>query len=128
MSAKFCLLAASLMGASGVLLGAFGAHALQARLSSTALGIWETAVLYHFIHALALLGVGVWLMQAPAPLLPSLLKWAAVLFLVGIVIFSGSLYLLALTNIRWLGAITPLGGLMFIAGWVLLAIEAWRLH
>ncbi len=96
-----------------VALGAFGAHALKGTLSSHATtDVWKTAVLYHFLHALALLVLAA---------LPGASRAASGLFLAGIVIFSGSLYLLALTNVRWLGAITPLGGLCFLAGWLCLA-------
>lgn len=123
MMAKFCLLVAALLGAAAVMLGAFGSHALQNHLNAAALHTWETAVFYHFVHALALLGVGIVLLQTPG----KLLCWAGVLFLIGVLLFSGSLYLLALTGTHWLGAITPLGGLAFIAGWLLLAIAAWRL-
>lgn len=98
----------------GVALGAFGAHALKGTLAANDTAeVWKTAVLYHFIHALALLVLAA---------LPATNRAAAGLFIAGIVIFSGSLYLLALTNIRWLGAITPLGGLCFLAGWVGLMI------
>ncbi len=93
-----------------VALGAFGAHALKGTLTANAMSdVWNKAVLYHFIHALALLILAA---------LPGTSRAVAVLLLAGIVLFSGSLYLLALTNIRWLGAITPLGGLCFLAGWV----------
>jgi len=94
---------------SGVALGAFGAHALKDTLQANATTeVWKTAVLYHFVHALALLVLA---------LLPGPSRVAGGLFATGIVIFSGSLYLLAVTNIKWLGAITPLGGLCFLAGW-----------
>ena len=95
-------------------LGAFGAHALKDTLAAHAMtDVWNKAVLYHFVHALALLVLA---------LLPPPSRWAAWLFLAGIVLFSGSLYLLALTNTRWLGAVTPLGGLCFLAGWLALVI------
>jgi uncharacterized membrane protein YgdD (TMEM256/DUF423 family) len=105
---------AGAMGATGVVLGAFGAHALrQIVLDPHLIEVWETAARYQQIHAVALLGV------AAHPAQP---KWAGRLFVAGIALFSGSLYLLALTDVRWLGAITPLGGLAFIAGWVALAV------
>lgn len=95
-----------------VALGAFGAHSLRSTLETHGmLDVWNKAVLYHFIHALALL------VQAALPVLS---RAASGLFVAGIVIFSGSLYLLALTNAKWLGAITPIGGLCFLAGWVCL--------
>ena len=97
-----------------VALGAFGAHALKGTLAANhTTEVWKTAVLYHFIHAIALLVLAA---------LPALNRVAGSLFAAGIVIFSGSLYLLALTNVKWLGAITPLGGLCFLAGWVSLAV------
>lgn len=97
-----------------VALGAFGAHALKGTLEANhTTEVWKTAVLYHFVHALALLVLAA---------LPATSRAASALFVSGIVLFSGSLYLLALTNVKWLGAITPLGGLCFLAGWVSLAV------
>lgn len=102
-----------------VALGAFGAHALSGLLVRNGTQeIWQTAVFYHFIHALILAALGMRQRLLTGP-------WTC--FLAGIVVFSGSLYLLALTNHRWLGAITPFGGASFIAGWVWLAIAAPRL-
>lgn len=100
--------------------GAFGAHALRARLGAPALATWETGARYHMYHALALLAVALAAGRAPGG------GWALAgwLFTAGIVVFSGSLYLLAFTGIRWLGAITPLGGLCFLAGWIALALAA----
>ena len=96
-----------------VALGAFGAHSLKATLQGhNMVGVWEKAVLYHFLHALALLALALRGIGAGGP---------AILFLAGIILFSGSLYLLALTNVHWLGAITPLGGLCFLGGWAWLA-------
>ena len=101
-----------------VALGAFGAHALKARLQLHDLtGVWEKAALYHFLHAVALLALS---------LVPNLSRIAPMLLIIGIALFSGSLYALALTNLRWLGAITPLGGLCFLAGWLWLAISPTR--
>lgn len=103
---------AAVLGFLAVALGAFGAHALKETLSANATTeIWNKAVLYHFVHTLAILALAA---------LPEVSRWSAWLFLAGIIIFSGSLYLLALTNIRWLGAITPIGGLCFLAGWLVL--------
>jgi uncharacterized membrane protein YgdD (TMEM256/DUF423 family) len=93
----------------GVVLGAFGAHGLEARLEANGtLAIWETGVLYHLLHAVVMY------VTAARPAAPTG-AWGA--FLLGIAVFSGSLYVLALTDIRWLGAITPIGGLAFLAGW-----------
>ena len=107
---------------TAVVLGAFGAHALKKTLDPDTLRIFETATYYQMIHALALL-----LIAALKPhLSPSTAGVAAVLFVVGIFLFSGSLYALTLTGIKKLGMITPLGGLSFIAGWLLMAIQALR--
>ncbi len=114
---------ASVFGGLAVALGAFGAHALRARLTASLLETFETGVRYHFYHAIALVLVVVALDRWPKSNLPTLAGW---LFVIGIVIFSGSLYALAFTGIRWLGAITPIGGVAFIAGWVCLALAAWR--
>jgi len=109
----------------GVALGAFGAHALRARLTEQLLNTWETAVQYHLVHALGLLVVGLTLLHSgPAPLL----RWSAGLMLAGMVLFSGSLYLLCLSGVRWLGAITPLGGTALLIAWVLFAVAVWRLN
>ncbi|WP_018993615.1 MULTISPECIES: DUF423 domain-containing protein [unclassified Thioalkalivibrio] len=112
----------ALLAAIAVVLGAFGAHALQERLSERALATWDTGVQYHFIHALALL-----LLAALWSHLAS--GWAtasAVAFVLGILLFAGSLYALALGAPRVLGAIAPLGGTAFILGWLSLALAAWR--
>ena len=114
---------ASILGGLGVALGAFGAHALRGRLSDSLLETFETGVRYHFYHALALVAVVVAMQLWPKSGLPTAAGW---LFVTGIVLFSGSLYALAFTNIRWLGAITPFGGVAFIAGWICLALAAWR--
>ncbi len=104
--------------AAAVMLGAFGAHGLRGRLDAYSIGIYERAVFYHFIHALGLLVVP--LIGRAGALTPSAVSWVCALLLAGIVIFSGSLYALAVTGIRLLGAITPIGGLSFIAAWLLL--------
>lgn len=105
-----------------VAVGAFGAHALRDRLAPEALGTFETAVRYHFFHALALFVVTYAVQRWPE----SATNMAGWLFITGLVLFSGSLYVLALSGVRWLGAITPLGGVAFIAGWAILAWAAWR--
>ncbi|HLU65926.1 MAG TPA: DUF423 domain-containing protein [Kofleriaceae bacterium] len=113
------LVISAVCGASAVALGAFGAHALKERLEPAALQTWNTAVLYHLVHALALLALALYAratgrgVAVPAGLL-----------LAGTALFSGSLYLLATAGWRWLGPITPLGGLCFIAGWIALALLA----
>lgn len=118
------LLSASLLGALGVALGAFGAHGLRARVSVERLAVWQTATEYHLVHVLALLGVAIWWRLAPGTPGLMLAGWG---FTLGILIFSGSLYALVLSDLRWLGAITPLGGLLLIAGWLGLAWAALRL-
>jgi uncharacterized membrane protein YgdD (TMEM256/DUF423 family) len=114
MSNSTALRIAAVLGALAVALGAFGAHGLKDLLArnNTAV-IWEKAVFYHFIHAVMLFVLATRPQLQPAP-------WFS--FLAGIVIFSGSLYLLAITNLRWLGAITPIGGISFLVGWLWLAI------
>ena len=102
-----------------VALGAFGAHGLRDRLDAYSLGIWEKAVLYHFLHALGMLIVSV--LPKAGALTNSAAATVCALLAAGIVLFSGSLYVLALTGVRALGAVTPLGGVSFLAGWLLLA-------
>lgn len=123
MSARSCVVAAALILALAVAFGAFGAHALRARLSPEAIAVYQTAVQYHFWHGLGLLGIGALMARTPAD---ARLGWAAGLLVVGMMLFCGSLYLLALTGASWLGAVTPVGGLALIAGWLLLAWSAWR--
>lgn len=113
----------SLATAIAVALGAFGAHALKTRLAPDMLDVWRTGVTYHAWHGLALVAAGLLMLHVPdsAPL-----RGAAWLFVAGIVLFSGSLYALALGAPRGFGAITPFGGLAFIAGWMVLAFGVWR--
>jgi uncharacterized membrane protein YgdD (TMEM256/DUF423 family) len=115
------LILGGILGGLGVSLGAFGAHALKARLTPERLETFETGVRYQMYHALALVLTALVIAQSPAASLPPLAGW---LFLVGTILFSGSLYLLVISRRRWLGAITPLGGIAFIAGWVCLALSA----
>lgn len=114
--AQLSVLVGAAYGFLGVGLGAFGAHALKARLAPEMLTVWKTAVEYQFYHALALVLVGLVATQRPSIAITN----AAICFALGVLVFSGSLYALALTGVRWLGAITPLGGLLFLAGWALL--------
>lgn len=102
-----------------VLIGAFGAHALKARLTVENMAVFQTGVQYHFYHAVGLILLGLIALQIP---ITPYLRWSGWLMLVGIVLFSGSLYALSITNIRWLGMITPFGGLAFIIAWLLLTI------
>ncbi|MEH6589419.1 MAG: DUF423 domain-containing protein [Halioglobus sp.] len=122
--AKLFIVLGSFSCMLGVMLGAFGAHALKSRLGENAMGIFETAVQYQFYHSLALLAVGILALSQPQTIL---LKSSGYLFLLGIIIFSGSLYLLSFTGVKWLGAITPLGGLAFIGGWACLAFASWKM-
>lgn len=107
-----------------VALGAFGAHGLKGRVEPALLDVFETGVRYHMYHALALLALG--LAQARSGSAPAPWNLAGWLFLAGIVIFSGSLYAMTLTGARWLGAVTPLGGVAFLLGWAAAAFAAFR--
>jgi uncharacterized membrane protein YgdD (TMEM256/DUF423 family) len=107
----------ALLAFAGVGAGAFGAHALRARLPPDLLAVFETAVRYQMYHALGLIGVSLLLARWPS----GQLSWAGWLFVAGTAIFSGSLYLLALTGVRWWGAVTPLGGVCFLLGWLCVA-------
>lgn len=120
MSRHFVLLAA-LFGFTGVALGAFAAHGLRGRLSPEYLAVFQTGVLYQLVHALALLGVGLLALHWRSRLLGA----AGGLFALGILLFSGSLYLLTLSSLK-LGMVTPLGGVCFLAGWLCLVLAAWR--
>jgi uncharacterized membrane protein YgdD (TMEM256/DUF423 family) len=119
--ARFFLVAGALSAAVAVMLGAFGAHGLRGRLPADLLAIYQTACQYHVYHALGLLVVGLLALQAPTN---GALRGSGWLMLLGTALFSGSLYLLAITGQRWLGAITPLGGTAWIAAWLLLAWAA----
>jgi len=122
-SAKLFLALGAVFGACGVMLGAFGAHALKLRLAADQLALWNTATQYLFWHALGVLGIGlacIPLAESPWP------RVAGGLLAAGILLFSGSLYLLALGAPRAFGAVTPIGGLAFIAGWAALAVGVLR--
>ena len=119
----FALVAGCLYGLAGVILGAFGAHALADRLAPDMQAIWHTAVQYQFYHALALLAAGLLARQGLAG---TALSTSAVCFGAGTLIFSGSLYILALSGLRWFGAITPIGGVLMIVGWLALLIAVVR--
>jgi len=124
--AKLIISTASFLGALAVVLGAFGAHGLKSKLDEYSIGIFQTGVSYHFIHVGVLLLIGLMATKYPG----SLLQWAAISMFVGILFFSGSLYLLATRSLlgieswsSFLGPITPIGGLFFIIGWVLMGIH-----
>ena len=125
MTAKSLLMFAGLFAALAVLLGAFGAHGLKTKLTPEMLAVYQTAVQYHVWHALGLAVVGLAAMQRPQL---NALRWAGGLMIVGIVLFSGSLYALALTNIKALGVITPFGGMAFILAWIDFAFSIWKLN
>jgi len=120
---KLFILLGSLNALIGVALGAFGAHGLKTKVAPEMLTVWNTAVQYHLIHALGLLLIGILYHLMPdAPLI----KTAGWSILLGIILFSGSLYALVLTGTKPLGIITPIGGVAFLVGWLLIAIAAWR--
>ncbi|MFJ7825600.1 DUF423 domain-containing protein [Psychrobacillus sp. NPDC096623] len=120
---KLFIIAGAINGFLAVALGAFGAHALKEKLSEKYLAIWETAVQYQMFHALALIAIGI-LMSSKLIGPVSSLNTAGYLILAGIIVFSGSLYVLSLTGIGILGAITPIGGVAFLAGWIMLIVAA----
>lgn len=120
-SAKLFIAIGCIAALLAVALGAFGAHALKARIAPELLSVYRTGVEYHFYHALGLILVGLAAFQLPDSAWLRSAGWA---MLAGILLFSGSLYLLALTGLRWLGAITPLGGVAFLAAWGLFAAAA----
>ena len=124
---KLFLLLGSLSGFLGVALGAFGAHALKARLSADMLTIFETGVRYQMYHAFALLAVGLLMAHFSQSAIVKNFSTAGWLFLAGSVIFSGSLYILALSGVKTWGAITPLGGVCLLAGWLTLAWNIYKL-
>ena len=127
---KTFLITASIFGALAVVMGAFGAHGLKPLISADSLEVYKTAVLYHFIHVFAMLAAGILYLNNPQ----KLFRLAGIGFLVGIILFSGSLYLLStrdatgLHNISFLGPITPIGGLFFIVGWISLALGIGKLR
>ena len=118
------LLLAAFFGFTGVALGAFAAHGLKDRLSAEYLAIFHTGVTYQLVHTLALFGVALLATHIPG----RLVTWAGLSFAIGIILFSGSLYLLTLTGVSKLGIITPFGGLGFLIGWFCLGLAAWRLQ
>lgn len=117
------LMLAAFFGFTGVGLGAFAAHGLKNRLTPEYLAIFHTGVTYQLVHTLALLGVVLLATQIPG----RLVTWAGASFAIGILLFSGSLYVLTLTGVSKLGIVTPFGGLAFLVGWLCLGLAAWRL-
>ena len=122
MGARKTLVIAGLLIALATVFGAFGAHALKGQLSQDKLQVYETAVRYHFLHALGLLAIGILLRTADS----DLLRWSAIAVVTGIVLFSGSLYLLTFGAPRPLGIVTPIGGLALIVGWIMFAVALWK--
>ena len=122
MNGKLFLIAGSLLGFLGVAAGAFGAHALKTKLSQEMFQIFEVGIRYHMYHALALLAVA-WVSTQYSQ---NLIQAAGWFFILGVVIFSGSLYILSLSGIKMWGAVTPIGGLLLLAGWSSLALGVWK--
>lgn len=122
MNSRTLIATAALLIAAATLLGAFGAHALQGKLAPDRLSVYETAVRYHFYHALGLLGIGL----AARFFESALLGWSAGLVLAGVVLFSGSIYVLSFGAPRLLGIVPPIGGTLLIAGWITFAIAVWK--
>jgi len=125
MSSKHLLIIGSALMALAVAFGAFGAHVVQDILTPERFGVYQTAVQYHFYHALGLLIAGIlslWIRES------NWLKWSGIMMVAGILVFSGSLYVLTLTDTGYLGMITPVGGLAFILGWIFLAIAVFKHH
>ncbi|MGL5075699.1 MAG: DUF423 domain-containing protein [Waterburya sp.] len=120
---RIFLAIAGVLGGLSVVFGAFATHALKDRLSERALEIWETGTKYQMYHALALVLVALLLSRLATQSFPLIMAGYA--FIIGVFLFSGSLYALSLSGIKWLGAITPLGGLAFILGWICLVVAAW---
>jgi uncharacterized membrane protein YgdD (TMEM256/DUF423 family) len=118
-TAKLFLILGGINAALVVMLGAFGAHGLKARMTAEMLAVYQTGVHYHLFHALGLLAVGIVALHIVDSVY---LKWAGWLMLAGIILFSGSLYVLSLSGLRWLGMVTPFGGLAFIAAWIVFVI------
>jgi uncharacterized membrane protein YgdD (TMEM256/DUF423 family) len=120
---RFVLIIAAISGMLAVVLGAFGAHALRGQVAQDMMNVYQTAVQYHFYHTLVLLLMGFLAIKLQHN---AWLIWSVVLMIAGLLLFCGSLYLLAVSGHRWLGAITPVGGVCFIVAWLLLAMAVWR--
>jgi len=124
MTERHLVTVAAILLLIGVGAGAFGAHGLKRVLTPDMLAIWQTAVLYQLVHGLGMLAVAALSARFASPLM----TLSGTLMLVGVILFSGSLYVLVLSGTKWLGAVTPIGGLAFIVAWGLVALAAWRSH
>jgi len=127
MNAYNWIMISGAFGFTSVAFGAFGAHALKERLDTYSMGVFQTAVQYHSIHAVVLLALSIWMACSPLIVVYKSAQFAAACFTMGILVFSGSLYALALSNVKTLGAITPIGGLLFLLGWFFTIKLAWDL-
>ncbi len=132
MSARFYLLVCALTGAMSVALGAFAAHGLKKVVSPEMLVVYQTGVQYQFIHSLALLALAILLLVPASQAVKGLVKWSANFMILGMMLFSGSLYAMTFMSVAggfptWLGPITPIGGLAFIIGWIFLMVAAFKL-
>ncbi|MCG9664421.1 DUF423 domain-containing protein [Vibrio mediterranei] len=127
MSSRFLVIVASISGLLSVALGAFAAHGLKKILSSYLIGVFETGVTYQFIHTLAILLCALLATIVSNPNSRKAFHRAAICFIIGILFFSGSLYALALTGVKWFGPITPMGGVMFMVGWAFLAYAGYQM-
>jgi uncharacterized membrane protein YgdD (TMEM256/DUF423 family) len=122
-TSKLFLLMGSLNALIAILLGAFGAHGLKARLSTDMMAHYQTGIQYHFYHAIGLIIIGLIAINVPES---GMIKWSGWIMFAGILLFSGSLYILSISGMRWLGAITPIGGTAFIIAWALIVIDVLR--
>ncbi len=123
---KVTLSCGAIFGALAVVAGAFAAHSLKLYLTESSLSIWQTAVKYQMYHSLALIAIAILMKLQTEDQSSGWLKASTIAFIIGVVLFSGSLYVLSLTTISWLGVITPIGGLSLIIGWICLAIVPWK--
>jgi uncharacterized membrane protein YgdD (TMEM256/DUF423 family) len=120
---KFFIILGSILTGVAIIIGAFGAHAIKTNVSIEDLAIFETGIKYHFYHSIGLIIIGILGFYYPH----TALKISGISFIIGILVFSGSLYLLVLTNLRWFGAITPIGCFFYIIGWFLLAYNIYKI-
>ncbi|NLS14144.1 DUF423 domain-containing protein [Vibrio sp. SM6] len=127
MRSQFLLMIAAMIGAKSVAIGAFAAHGLKSILGAYQLAIIDTGVQYQFWHTFAIIACAILMLQARAQG-QKYFFIAAICFIIGIFCFSGSLYTLALTDIRWIAFITPVGGTLFVVGWIVFAVAAWKMR